>query len=343
MDMKDKNWNDAFPEVPEHVHQTVLNTLAGLEDRKVRKVKKMRKSKIVILAAATVAVLGMTVGASEIFRWNDKAAEIFVADEEQQTALVMGQIAREEYQTVTDNGLTIQAIQTIQDSNCFYALFEITSEDESIQITSDHDMDFMIDHQGDEDSFSMLSWDFVDENRQPVSNSRYFEITGTKMTPGSEDLNMSIRFTSLNAPGGKAMEGEHLLEGNWEFTLNLHAAESVCYELDRECQIAGCTVTVRRVELTPISVRLVCDEEGVRQLEESEGIDLDQADSLQSLFVNGIRYQDGTVVEEMGYQELSAGYENGDYTKTARLSSVIDVDKVSALLVGESMDEINLQ
>ena len=36
MDMKKKNWYDEFPEVPEHVHQTVLSTLAGLDDRKVK-------------------------------------------------------------------------------------------------------------------------------------------------------------------------------------------------------------------------------------------------------------------------------------------------------------------
>ncbi len=341
--MKDKKWNDAFPEVPEHVHQAVLSTLAGLDDGKVKRVRKMKKSKMIILAAAMAAVLGMTVSASEIFKWNHKAEEVFHADEDQQTALVMGQIAREEYQTVTDNGLTIQAIQTIQDNNCFYALFEISAEDKSIQITPDYSMDFLMDCQGEENPFSMLSWDFVDEGRQAVSNSRYFEITGTKMNPGSEDLNMDITFTSLNGPGEKAMEGEHLLEGSWEFEINLHTTEPVCYELDRECQIAGCQVTVNRVELTPISIKLICEEEDVRQLEVKEGISLEQADSLSALYVNGIRYQDGTVVEEMGYQELEAGYSDGKYTKTARLSGVIDVEKVSALLVGDNMDEINIR
>ncbi len=48
-------------------------------------------------------------------------------------------------------------------------------------------------------------------------------------------------------------------------------------------------------------------------------------------------------MEEMGYQELEAGYSEGNYTKTARLSSVIDVEKVSALLVGDNMDEISIR
>ncbi len=340
--MKNKNWNGEFPEVPEHVHQTVLSTLAGLDSRKVKKVRRMKKKKIIILAAAIVAVLGMTVSASEIFKWNQKAAEVFVADEEQQKSLVTEQIAQEEYQTISDSGLTIQAIQTIQDNNCFYALFEVTAEDESMQITPDHSMKFSTDYPDSENPFSMLSWYFVDENRQTVSNSRYFEIIGTKSNPGNEDLNLKIRFTSLNASGGKAVDAGPVLEGSWEFTLNLHATEPVRYEINKEYQIAGCTVMVREIELTPISVKVVCDEEDVRQLETLEGINLEEADNLRSLFVNGIRYQDGTVVEEMGHQELTAGYGNGNYTKTARFSSVIDVDRVSALLVGDNMDEILL-
>lgn len=340
--MMNKNWNREFPEVPEHVHQTVLSTLAELDERKVKQVKWMKKGKMIILIAAAVAVLGTTVSAAEIFKWNKRASEVFVANEEQQKDLVEEQISQEGYQTVTDAGLTIQAIQTIQDNNCFYALFEITAEDESIQITQDHSMGILFDFQEDEDPFGYLGWGFVDDRHQAVSNSRYFEITGTKTSPESKDLHMKIQFTSLNAPGAKAMDGESVLEGNWEFLLNLHTANPGHYEINRECQIAGCAIMVKSVELTPISVKLTCDLEDVRQLEELEGVNLEQTDSIASLFINGIKYQDGTVVEEEGYQELQVSWENGTYTKTARLTTVIDPDKVSALLVGESMDEIAL-
>lgn len=340
--MMNKNWNREFPEVPEHVHQTVLRTLAGLDERKGKRVKRMKKGKIVILIAAAVAVLGTTVSAAEIFKWNKRATEVFVADEVQQKELVTEQIAQETCQTVTDAGLTIQAIQTIQDNNCFYALFEITAEDESIQITADHSMSFQFDFQGGESPFGGLGWHFVADEPQTVSNSRYFEIIGTKTRPESKDLHMKINFTSLNAPGAKAMEGEPILEGNWEFMLDLHTVEPVRYELNREYRIAGCDVMVRTVELTPISAKLSCDLKDARQLEKLEGVNLDQADSLSSLFINGIKYQDGTIVEEEGYLEPHIRFENDLYEKTARLTTVIDTDKVCALLVGENMDEITL-
>ena len=340
--MKNRKWNAEFPDVPEHVHQTVLSTLAGLDDRKVKKVKRMKKRRMVILIAAALAVLGTTVSASEFFKWNKRATEVFVADEEQQKELAMSQIAKEEYQTVSDAGITIRAVQTIQDTNCFYALFEVTAEDPSIQITADNGMSFLVDYQGGEDPFGAFECGFVGEDQQAVSNSRYYEVFGTKMNPGTEDLNMKIQFTSLDAPGGKAMKGEGIVDGNWEFALNLHTTEPVHYEINEEYQINGCTVMVKSAELTAISVKLTCDRAGALQLEEQEGINLDQTDSLRSLFVNGIKYQDGTIVEEEGYQELWISCGDGDYTKTARFSRVIDVEKASALLVGDGKDEIKL-
>lgn len=340
--MKNKKWNREFPEVPEHVHQTVLSTLAGLDERKGKRVNRMKKGKAIILIAAAVAVLGTTVSAAEIFKWNRRAAEVFEADEIQQNKLVTEQIAQDTSQTVTDAGLTIEAVQTVQDNNCFYALFEITAKDESIQITQDHSMSFLYDFQDGESPFGALGWHFVDEESQTVSNSRYFEIIGTKTRPGSEDLHMKIQFTSLNAPGAKAMDGEPILEGNWEFVLDLHAIEPIRYDLNREYQIAGYPVTVKTVELTPISAKLAIDEEDARQLEKLEGVNLDQTDSLSSLWINGIKYQDGTIIEEDGFQEPLIRLGDGVYEKTARLTSVIDTDKVSALLVGENMDEIAL-
>lgn len=342
MDMKNKKWNREFPEVPEHVHQTVLSTLAGLDERKGKRVNRMKKGKAIILIAAAVAVLGTTVSAAEIFKWNRRAAGVFEADEIQQNKLVTEQIAQDTSQTVTDAGLTIEAVQTVQDNNCFYALFEITAKDESIQITQDHSMSFLYDFQDGESPFGALGWHFVDEESQTVSNSRYFEIIGTKTRPGSEDLHMKIQFTSLNAPGAKAMDGEPILEGNWEFVLDLHAIEPIRYDLNREYQIAGYPVTVKTVELTPISAKLAIDEEDARQLEKLEGVNLDQTDSLSSLWINGIKYQDGTIIEEDGFQEPLIRLGDGVYEKTARLTSVIDTDKVSALLVGENMDEIAL-
>lgn len=130
--MKNRKWNREFPAVPQSVHQSVLDTLASLDVQEAKKVKKkkMKKRTVILLAAAMVAVLGVTAAAAGVFQWHDRAEEVFEAEPAVQEKLVMEEVAQPAYQTVSDSGLTVSAIQTIQDGNCFYALFEVAAETE---------------------------------------------------------------------------------------------------------------------------------------------------------------------------------------------------------------------
>lgn len=360
--MKNRQWNREFPDVPDHVHQTVLDTLAGLDNKRgpvslssqnsmhirtVQKGAKMKRVKtrtMIILAAALVIVLGTTVAAAELFRWNERATEIFEAEPELQNKLTVEEIAREEYQSVTDNGLTITAIQTIQDSNCFYALFEVAAEDGSIVIDENCGMDYLLDFQGAEDPFCAMGWGFVDNRRQEPGSSRYFEIFGTKMEESADDLHMGINFTTLTGPGEKAMDGAPMVEGNWDFDLTIRPAASTHVDLNREYQIAGCQVRVESVDLSPLTGKITCNGEDIKVLTEKEGVNLDQLDVLVATQITGIKYQDGTVADQDGYSTLWESYpEGGSYAKLVRFSQVIEPEKVSALLLGNEKDEIILQ
>lgn len=306
--------------------------------------KRLKTRTMIILAAALVIVLGTTVAAAELFRWNERATEIFEAEPELQNKLTTEEIAREENQSITDNGLTITAVQTIQDSNCFYALFEVAAEDSSIVIDENCGMDYLLDFQGAEDPFCAMGWGFVDHTRQEAGSSRYFEIFGTKMEESNADLHMGINFTTLTGPGEKAMDGAPLIEGNWDFDLTIHPAASTHIELNREYQIAGSQIRVESVDLSPLTGKITCNGEDIKAFTEKEGINLDQLDELTATYITGVKYQDGTVIEQNGFAMLWESYpEGGSYEKAVRFSQVIEPEKVSALLLGNDKDEIALQ
>lgn len=190
----------------------VLSALAQLEnqeDKKMRntRTKTMKSRTIVILAAALVVLLGTTAVAAEFFKWNEKAADIFVAEPERQDRLAVEQVAQEGGQSVTDNGLTITAVQTIQDSNCFYALFEVAAEDTGLVIDENWGLSLQADFQSGQDPFGYMGWGFIENSRQEPGNSRYFEIFGTKHEESGEDLSMNLKFTALTGPGQKAVGG----------------------------------------------------------------------------------------------------------------------------------------
>lgn len=148
---------------------------------------------MVLLAAVLIGTMGMTVGAAGLFKWNVRAAEVFAATQLLQDCLAMEPVAQESAQSVTDNSVTIRLIQTAQDSNYFYALFDVTAEDGTL-IDENNALDMHIDYHGTENPLCAMSWGFVDNLQQDMANSRYFEIFGTKATPNDSDLSMDVSF-----------------------------------------------------------------------------------------------------------------------------------------------------
>lgn len=344
--MKKNEWKEHFPEVPDTIHQMMIETLDGLEEseeHKMKKSNKIKKRTMILLAAALIGAMGMTAGAAGLFKWNKRAVEVFEADEPLQDHLVMEQIAQEGLQSVTDNGITISLVQTIQDSNCFYALFDVTAED-GMQIDENNALSMRLDFNGAEDPFYAMGWGFVGSHEQEVSNSRYFEIYGTKTNPDTSDLNMDVSFVSFNEQGEKAAEDIPLIEGNWTFSLLVHPSKMTAIEVNDTFTIAGCPVYVKSVELSPLTVTLTCKGEDIKVLEDSQGVDLIQLDALRPMMINGVKYQDGSIIDNTPGIALSESFDpDGEYINITRFSKVIEPEKAVALLMGDDMEEIKLQ
>lgn len=350
MNHKEKSEIQDFPSVPDCVHQVVLDALKEIGtvsmDREKIEGKKSRRYKkhVVLLAAAMmITILATTALASEFFSWNKRAEELFGSDKELQDKLVEEEIAKDEFMRVTDNGLTICAIQTIQDANCFYALFEVKSEDSSILLDNNSEMDILFDWGGEENPFIAIENGFV--GGEEKGNSRMYEIFGTKAERDSkEDLQMNLHFSALRQWGEKAMKGKVVLEGNWDFSLNLHQTEGISYSIEKEFFIAGYPVWVHQVVMSPISITIICDGDDIKEMEKGEGICLDQLDVLYPMLFQKVKYEDGSMLDEKGSTELVEGFkENGNYYKMIRLSNIVEVEKVVSIFVGEQMDEIVLK
>lgn len=342
MAMKRIDWNQEFPEVPDMVHRSVLKALSELDGQEEPNMKKrISKKRIILLTAACVALVGTTAAAAGIFKWNERASEVFQADEAVQEKLNQKQMSQDVTQSVTDQGLTITAIQTIQDKNRFYALFEVTAEDTGMEITADHNMQYTMDFKDGENPFCALGWSFVSEEEQEVSNTRYFEIYGTKMKNSSDNLEMELHFTALeDVPEEKAGEGAVLIEGNWDFSLDIHETESIRHELRKEYELAGYPVTVEAVELSPISLTIFYSGDSIRSMEEGEQVNLDQLDDLPALYPTGVRYGDGTEISEYCHP-MSEGYTDKSRTSyqiVLQFTKVVDAEQVNVLLMGD--DEI---
>lgn len=123
--------------------------------------------------------------------------------------------------------------------------------------------------------------------------------------------------------------------------MNVHNARTIRHDLQREYQIAGYTVKVESVELSPLSLTIVFDGEDIRNMEAGEGVNLDQLDSLTALYPTGVRYSDGTSLDTLCFP-MTEGYTDEGrtlYQATLQFTTVVDAGQVTALLMGE--DEIS--
>lgn len=115
-------------------------------------------------------------------------------------------------------------------------------------------------------------------------------------------------------------------------------------EVNDTFTIAGCPVYVESVELSPLTVTLTCRGEDIKVMEDAQGIDMGQLDTLRPMMINGVKYQDGTIIDNTPGISLKESFDPDTvYINITRFSKVIEPEKAVALLMGDNMEEIIFQ
>lgn len=358
--MNKTEWEQIMPEVPECVHSAVLDTLeylgeSGEKEMKMQKKKSLTKRKVIALVAAMVAVLGTTaiVVAEELW-WNQKASEAFdnPAPELQEQMVEQG-VAKEQTASVTEKGITLTAVQTVRDSNRIYMLFDITAEDALIDGNSGFDSWKMITGEGEDllkDHFHSGGGGMLpDTGVGTLDTEGYYywdilldegsEWNGDKLTVGFTD------FTYYTYENGMSDGNEtpHKIEGTWELDLSLTDVSelSKTFELNREITVSGVPVVIRSVTLTPLTLSIHYDLESVLRLKE-EVYAGEEESFLQELFVSRLVDASGNTLEQ-GYDGTAGYHTKEEDVLTVGLTTVVDVDSVSAILLGKEEVQVDLK
>lgn len=358
--MNKREWEQVMPKVPDCVHEAVLDTLEHLEEcrenkRTTYRKKSFTKRKAAALVAAMVAVLGTTamVVAEELW-WNQKAAEAFdnPAPELQEQMSERG-IAEEQTASVTENGITVTAVQTIKDSNRIYMLFHITSEEAVIDGNSGFDTWNMMTGEGENlltGYCNSSGGGMLTDTGIGTLKTEGFYYWDILLEEGSEwngdSLAVSLSDFTYYTYGNQTDTADahlHRIEGNWE--LNLHftdAAEmSRTFDLNQEILISGVPVKICSVTLTPLTLSVHYDLDSVRELKEAVYAGKEDV-FLQELFPAGLVDEGGNRIEQ-GYG-ATTGYQTAEEeVLTVGLSTVVDVESVYGVLLGEEEIQVDLR
>ncbi|MCM1156118.1 MAG: DUF4179 domain-containing protein [Roseburia sp.] len=306
--MKEWKFEREFPKVPACVHQIILETLENLDEN--RKGKHIRKTKWLILAAALTATFGLTVAAAELFDWNPKAAKTFGEPvKEVQNTLTMEGVAKEQEISVTDNGITVTAVQTMNDENVFYALLLVTAESEIIDGSGYFGNPVPEIITKNPDAFCNVGMSFIDMPIAEPSTQGYYEVYALKNI-GEEwqEENITIllenySYDVFNKPKDELTDftdcTSELIEGKWELTLPLGAMQTDnTIKITEPVQVVmqGVPVTIEELTLTPLALKItysLADVEKLHQEVYSSKEDI----SLQELFLSGFVDKNGKETE----------------------------------------------
>lgn len=296
----------------------------------------MRKQIWGCVAAACVFALCSATAYAAMQHWNKRAVLQFAAEEPMQKKLTEENYARVDKQSVTDNGVTITLEQSMQDENLVYLLFNITTGKE--KLTTDHSMRMQLEYSNGKDPYLAMSWGFVEEtDPSEPDNSRLYEVW-LERDPSYDfsDSSINWKFTALeDAPEVKAGIGEVLVEGDWSFVIDTSNNNPlVCYEIDKDIVINGCSIHVDELKLSPLSYTLSCKGADVKKLARKEGVNWKELDELVSIHLSGICYEDGSVMEQERYGIMGENW-GKEYVERGKFSTVVDVEKITGFLLGD--------
>lgn len=339
--MNNNYWDNVFPEVPQSFHQRVQRTLDTRILSKTAR-KKVAKKKFPIVLAAVIAALGVTAAAAAyVIQWNGKVAERFGANEQQQSELVSAGSAALVDQTVTKNGLTVSALQTLGDKNGVYLLLDVKAPD-GITLSDDNGFSptVIIEGVGNHVSRTGGFVDNTDRTASPsgAANERYYELW--LINSKQEDWNgrtITVNFAELTAPNG-TVKPDVVLEGPWQLSWQLsYLDKTQTLVSNKTYSINGHGIVVNSVELSPLSMKINLSGDGLKQL-----IDDSDLDTAGCLLTPTLTLHDGKTFDLYGsYAPEGQKHTDTTFAFTKSFAKILDMDQVASLTLTFPSEKTN--
>jgi hypothetical protein len=328
--MNHNDWDSVFPEVPQGFHRAVQQTLHEKVLSRTGRRKTIRK-RFPIMLAAVLAVLGVTAAAAYVIHWNGKLAERFDASDQQQSQLASAGAVGSPDQTVTENGLTVTALQTLGDRNGVYLLLDVKAPEGTTLSDSNmfEDPGVTIEGIGRHVSWSGGFMSNFDKTASPsgAANERYFELR--LLNTEQEDWNgktITLDFKNLQADRGK-LDLYTVVEGEWKLSWPLSYTDQMqTFDLNKTYTVNGHAVTVKTVELSPLSMTFTLGGDGLKTL-----IDDSDLNECGCLCTVALTMRDGTTTDDIGGAGGNESYTDTSYTQVSRFGKVQDVDQITGL------------
>jgi hypothetical protein len=315
------------------------------------------------VAAAAILAVGAVSASAAYLQWSRSLSDGLQATDTQKQLLEENQMAAFLDQSVTQNGVTVTAQQSIVDNQYAYLSFKVEGYTPEADLQPGFaDVEVTVGDEEDASSsgYSGYTSSFYDglvagadgiavhTDGTPVSEDDFYRYIQEDGSLEYEILLMNdqkgyflnqpvhVEFRDLGTYPGKAEAVTAEVEGTWSFDWTLQGSdEMTTYKLN--APLEDHQTTVLEAEISPISFRITYD--------------FPKQEAAEPPYFTGVQLKDGTIytgINGAGYE----GYSNENpniYESTGAFTRIIDVDQIENLLFirsypedGQALTEENL-
>lgn len=236
--------------------------------------------------------------------------------------------------SVTDSGVTVTAVQMLQDENRVYIMLRVESEEAVIDGNSLFDRMELYDGEN-HNIFNNIGAQFIDEEDGKLTNDGYYVIDALKdSVTGWNGTTLEVALSGLSYyqyENGGAASGGKKIEGNWKLELALTDASALSktVELGKDIHCGDVPVTVNYVKISPLSIVISYDAADVEKIKVAED------DFIPELLSAKLLDKQGNELLKTGYGAMSSwNTEDGQYVVQMGLIGVVDMEQADQIELG---------
>lgn len=343
--MDKRELNDFFESLSldEVRKEKMLNEiLKGEKDMKhMKRTLPIALAAILILSFTTLTALAAT------FNWHERLIEYFQPTQEQMEA--MKDNVSSPQVSATDNGVTVNVLQTIADKHDIYALCEIIAPEDVI-LTKDIDCEFwdlepILTSEKDSDTYRLDTADYKVLERKKNKMTLLIRQSAANSLTDKQTLRLNLKNLTRTTEKGDPLSqvpGDYTVTQEIVVPFNLKLSWTMSYEdltkvyhEEQSVMINGKSgYTLKQIEISPISMWIFI-----------EGPD----DSSMSA-APVIKMKDGSVIsirkEDRNVNYIFTNYtdpnkEGGKTSIHYTFDHVTDIENIESITVGNAVVEIN--
>lgn len=337
--------------------------ITPISPKKTRK-KIPAKRLFLVAAAVMLGTGGVTAGAAAYMRWSKTASEGMQASEEMQKKMEETKLTVPVNKSDTQNGVTVTVAQTIVDSYYAHIIFKVEGYDAGEGKEPSFETETIV-----VDGYNPYEEEY-DEKRNFSSGGSWYNgvITGEdgelirisdgkplkeieekwegyKLEDGSYEYCMTLTHTAdkdyfvgkpihvelHNLGTAEKADFTNAIDATWSFDWVLDGS-SEKKEYDLNAPVGDTGVTVKHVEISPISLNVTYDfpKKIYNKMDNSSGM---------LFFPDGVRLKDGTELKGIYLGPGTEGYiSQNEYFIAFPVDRILDTDEIDAILVRKGVE-----